>query len=71
MKPVHDLTRCCHCWPGTHPIPRTNREEENMAKSGRQSYPQKTYLKTGPQARLSMLIFSKVYPTIRIYLAGS
>jgi hypothetical protein len=32
MKPVQDIIQCYHCWPGTHPIPTTNQEEEYMTK---------------------------------------
>jgi hypothetical protein len=35
MKPVHDIIQCYHRWPGTHPIPPTNQEEEYMAKSNK------------------------------------
>jgi hypothetical protein len=33
MKPVHDINQHDHYWLGTHPIPPTNQEAENKAKS--------------------------------------
>jgi hypothetical protein len=33
IKPIHDITQRDHHWPGMHPIPPTNQEEEYMAKS--------------------------------------
>jgi hypothetical protein len=33
MKPIHDIIQRYHRWPGTHPIPPTNQEEEYTAKS--------------------------------------
>jgi hypothetical protein len=69
MKPVHDIIQRYHHWPGTHSIPPTNQEEEYTAKSNLQPCPQRSYLKIMPQARLSILILSKTYPTSGIYLA--
>jgi hypothetical protein len=63
MKPIRGITQQSHNWLGPDPTPWTNQAARYKAKSNQLSFLQKTHLKIMPQARLSILILSKAYPT--------
>ena len=65
IKSVRDITQwegCQHQLKG-HPTQQTSPDATYTAKSDSQSYPRSQYLKVVPQARLSILILSKTYPS--------
>ena len=68
MKPVRDITRHLHHLLVMDPNPPTSQAEACTAKSNQQSDPKISHLqsKIMPQARLSILILSKAYPSLGI-----
>ena len=63
IKPIRDITREEKRQQRLrfHPTPQTNPEAEYKAKLNQQTYLHMQYLKTKPQARLSILILIKAY----------
>ena len=68
MKPIRDITLHLHHLLVMDPIPPTSQAEACTAKPNQQFDPKTCHLQTKitPQARLSILILSKAYPSLGI-----
>ena len=61
--PKHDIIQPSHCWSKMVPIPQTSQKVKHQAKSSQCLGLPKSFLKTGSQASLSILILYKTDPS--------